>query len=259
MSTQKKNTVIVESLSDWSMHRKNISGSIGLVTTMGNLHDGHMSLLKHSLADNEVTVLTIYVNPKQFNEEFDFQNYPNTQAGDIKKATELGVDFIILPKTTMMYPDDFHYKVSEDHLSAMLEGEHRLGHFEAVLTAVLKFFMLVKPNCAYFGEKDYQQLKLIEGMVAAFFLDIKIVAVKTIRSEKGLALSSRNTRLSAAGLQKAELFPKILTSPQSCDEIKKELIHLGFKVDYIREHAGRRLGAVWVEGIRLIDNSPIEE
>lgn len=255
MSIQQKNTLIFESIQEWRVHRKSLSvGKIGLVATMGNLHAGHVSLMQKSVAENDFTVLTIFVNPTQFDRAEDLENYPRTLEQDIDKAKNAGVDFILIPKAAEIYHDDFHYRVTENQLSLMMEGQYRPGHFCGVLTVVLKFFMIVKPHRAYFGEKDYQQYKLIEGMAAAFFLDIEVIGVPIKRAETGLALSSRNNRLSAAGLRKAAIFSKLLSSNMDPSQIQEQLIAEGFKVDYITEYQNRRYGAVWLENIRLIDN-----
>ena len=145
-------------------------------------------------------------------------------------------------------------KVTETELSQELEGEFRPGHFDGMLTVVLKFLNVVQPNRAYFGEKDYQQLLLIKKMVNALFLPVEILSCKTMRAQDGLALSSRNSRLTKEQREKARLFPHLLQSHLPLAHIENELKKCGFKVDYIKEKWQRILGAVWLDDVRLIDN-----
>jgi pantoate--beta-alanine ligase len=137
----------------------------------------------------------------------------------------------------------------------MLEGEHRPGHFEGVLTVVLKLLNIVRADKAYFGEKDYQQYKLIEGMTNAFFIFTKIILCETIREEDGLAFSSRNVRLTKDERTKASLFPAILKSNMNAEQVRNELEKMNFKVDYVKDLNDRRYGAVWLGKVRLIDNA----
>ena len=162
-----------------------------------------------------------------------------------------------MPEYKDIYPDNYEYKVIESNFSKILCGKFRPGHFDGVLTVVLKLLNLVKPNRAYFGEKDYQQLKLIEGMVKAFFIDTKIVSLPTVRTKDGLALSSRNIRLSEEQKIKAIEFPKSLASSLSNEKIKSHLRKKGFKVEYIEQIDNRRFGAVYLGNVRLIDNVKI--
>ncbi|MEE9452321.1 MAG: pantoate--beta-alanine ligase [Gammaproteobacteria bacterium] len=233
---------------------------IGLVPTMGNLHVGHESLIKRSLQDNDLTVVYIFVNRFQFNEPDDYAHYPRTLKEDIATTEKLGIDFLLVPEDAQsLYPDNYRYKVTETTLSQQMEGKHRPGHFDAVLTIVLKFLHLVKPNHVYFGEKDTQQLSLLQGMVDAFFIDTKVVACPTMRTPQGLALSSRNQRLSVQQLKQAHLFPQLLQSDKGIEEIRRELTAQGFKVDYIEEVGARRYGAVHLGTVRLIDNVEISK
>ncbi len=251
---------IIESITEWQTLRQSdiwADKKIGLVPTMGNLHAGHRSLLTQSVHDNDITILSLFVNPTQFNDPKDLQHYPRTLQQDIALAEAVKVDYILLPDYQALYPDNYCYKVCETSLSKMLCGVNRAGHFDGVLTVVLKLLMLVKPHNAYFGEKDWQQLQLIREMVAAFFMDINIKACPTIRDTNGLALSSRNNLLTAEELQLAQHFPKLLRSSLTVTEITRQLTQLGFIVDYIEEHAGRRFGAVKLGKVRLIDNIPI--
>jgi pantoate--beta-alanine ligase len=248
---------IFKSLTAWKKHRKNIDDDIGFIPTMGNLHAGHASLIKHSVAENKHTVLSIFVNPAQFNNQDDLKNYPRTLDNDIALAESLGVNDILIPEANELYVDNYRYQIHETKLSDELEGKYRPGHFAGMLTVVMKLLMLVRPRRAYFGEKDFQQLQLVQGMVQAFFLDTDIIACETVRNEQGLALSSRNNRLSSTQYQQALKFPTLLNANKSCEMIKKDLMTAGFKVDYVAEQAGRCLAAVYVDDIRLIDNIQI--
>lgn len=248
-------TQIIHTLKEWQMIRKALKqNSIGFVPTMGNLHKGHESLAVRSKAENQITVLSIFVNPTQFDDPEDFKNYPQTLKEDLKIAKKLGIDWVLVPKQEDLYPDNYCHLVKETNFSHTLCGKYRPGHFEGVLTIVLKLLLLVKPASAYFGEKDFQQLELIKGMVQAFFLDINIVPCPIIRDDNGLALSSRNQKLSPEEYQLALEFPKLLHSTLANEKIFAQLTRLGFTVDYIEEQQGRRLGAVRIGSVRLIDN-----
>jgi pantoate--beta-alanine ligase len=169
--------------------------------------------------------------------------------------SSLKIDYLFLPTTSILYPDHYQVQVIETELSQVLEGEYRPGHFKGMLTIVLKLFHLIQPSVAYMGEKDYQQLLLVKKMVSALFLSIKIVACKTIRAEDGLALSSRNSRLSPLQRQTAVHFPRLLaTISLSVEEVISSLQSLGIIVDYVAEKWQRRLGAIWIDDVRLIDN-----
>lgn len=248
---------IIHSVAEWQLLRKQslfADKTIGFVPTMGNLHAGHESLLAKSVADNELTILSVFVNPTQFDNPNDLSSYPHTLNEDVRIAKTIGTNFIVIPKYDDIYPDNYRYRVNELSFSQQLCGAHRPGHFEGVLTIVLKLLNLIKPTHVYFGEKDFQQLQLIKDLVTAFFLDVQVIACPTIRDVNGLALSSRNSRLSPDEYQLALKFPALLKSNLSCEEINQELAANGFKVDYIEEHHGRRFGAVKTGEVRLIDN-----
>lgn len=250
---------IFRKISDYQKFRKEIDSSlkIGFVPTMGALHSGHAELLKKSVSENDITILSIYVNPTQFNDPNDFNKYPVTWESDVKLATECAITAIFAPNYEEMYPDKYHYKIIENNFSTKLCGAHRPGHFDGVLTIVMKLFNVVRPHKAYFGEKDFQQLTLIKGMVDTFFLSIKIVPVSTVREESGLAKSSRNTRLTFEGKTKASEIYKIIKSAKTSDDAKEKLTSLGFQVDYVEDFNQRRYVAAFVEGVRLIDNVAI--
>ena len=171
-------------------------GQLGLVTTMGALHAGHMSLMTSALKDNDFVVATIFVNPTQFGEAKDLDAYPRTEDADLDKLRKVGVDAVFIPDVSEMYPDGAQTIVKTTRLADILHGKVRPGHFEGVTTIVNKLFNIVSPDAAYFGEKDYQQLAVIKQMTRDLFMPIKVIGVKTVREEDGLALSSRNVRLS---------------------------------------------------------------
>jgi pantoate--beta-alanine ligase len=233
---------------------KNKAGEIGFVPTMGALHEGHLSLIKASKKENRFTVVSIFVNPTQFNDPNDYKNYPNTHTEDLLKLSALKVDYLFIPTRTLIYNDNYTYQIKENDLSKKLCGASREGHFVGVLTIVMKLFNIVKPAKAYFGEKDFQQYQLIKGMVDAFHMDVKIIALPTIRETDGLAMSSRNLLLTDSERKIAPAFSKLLRSNLSDEKIKSNLENEGFSIDYIETINGRRFGAVYLGNVRLIDN-----
>ncbi|NDV62429.1 pantoate--beta-alanine ligase [Puniceicoccales bacterium CK1056] len=242
----------INSLKDW---RRSIgTGSVGFVPTMGALHAGHGKLIEQSCAENEKTLVSIFVNPTQFNDQNDCATYPQPLKEDLELCEKAGVDAVFLPQRRELYPDNYTYRVIENEESTVLEGESRPEHFDGVLTVVMKLLILANANKAYFGEKDWQQLKLVRGMAGAYFLDTEVVGVPTVREEDGLALSSRNVRLSASARMLAPEFHRVLSTAMDCAMARLELESLGFDVEYVDERDGRRLGAVQLEGVRLIDN-----
>ncbi|MBU2494348.1 MAG: pantoate--beta-alanine ligase [Bacteroidetes bacterium] len=247
-------TEVITVLKDWFKIRKGLKGSLGFVPTMGALHKGHKSLFEKSVEENEFTVASVFVNPTQFNNPNDLQKYPKTFEQDLEMLNEINVDFLIFPEYETLYPDNYVYKVTETDYSTILEGEHRHGHFDGVLTVVMKLLNIVNADKAYFGEKDFQQYKLIEGMTKAFFMKTEIISCPTIREEDGLAFSSRNVRLTEAKRKQAPLFFKLLKSNKTPEQIINELTENGFKVDYITDVNKRRYGAVYLGNVRLIDN-----
>lgn len=229
---------------------------IGFVPTMGALHAGHAALLRRCRAENDLSVLSVFVNPTQFDDPADLRVYPQTFEQDRQLAAACGVDYLLAPSYRALYPDDYRYQVSERELSRHLCGAHRPGHFDGVLTVVLKLLNLVGADAAYFGEKDWQQLQLVAGLARAFFLPTAIVACPTVREPDGLALSSRNARLAPAARAVAAAFPRILASAPDPAVARDRLAAAGLEVDYVEQRDGRRLGAVRVGGVRLIDNLP---
>ena len=227
---------------------------IGFVPTMGALHKGHISLIKKSIAENDITVVSIFVNATQFNDPEDLKKYPNNLDNDISILEPLNVNYLFAPEHNLLYNDNYLYRIIETNFSKELCGAQREGHFEGVLTVVMKLLNIVNPLRAYFGEKDFQQYKLIKGMVEAFHMNVEIIPSPTIRENDGLALSSRNLLLSGENRKKAAKFPELLMSGQSDKEVNSQLEEEGFKVDYIKTLNGRRFGAVILGKVRLIDN-----
>jgi pantoate--beta-alanine ligase len=230
--------------------------TVGFVPTMGALHAGHAALLERARAENERVVLSVFVNPTQFNDPADLARYPRTLKADVALAAPFA-DAVIAPTARELYPDGYRYRVTENDLSLRFEGAHRPGHFDGVLTVVLKLLHLVQAQRAYFGEKDWQQLQLVRGMADALLLPVEIVGCPTVRAPDGLALSSRNARLSPAARAKAAAFPAVLKSSPDAATAAVQLQAAGFEVDYVEDTWGVRLGAVRLEGVRLIDNAPL--
>ncbi|MDP2037929.1 MAG: pantoate--beta-alanine ligase [Ignavibacteria bacterium] len=231
--------------------------SVGFVPTMGALHAGHESLFKKSVSENDITVASIFVNRTQFNDPDDYNNYPRRIESDLQVLENAGVDILFLPKYEDIYNDEYRYRVTENSLSKILCGSSRLGHFEGVLTIVLKLLNIVSPTKAYFGDKDYQQYLLIDGMCKSFFMNVEIVPCAIIRENDGLAMSSRNILLTSDERKIAPTFSKILMNAKSAASAKTELDELGFKVDYVEDLYKRRFGAVFLGKVRLIDNVQI--
>ena len=169
---------------------------IGLVPTMGALHEGHASLVKRSVSENGVTVVSVFVNPTQFNDKNDLKNYPRDLEADCRLLEECGADYVLAPEVEEMYPtpDTRHFEFPP--VSTVMEGAHRPGHFNGVCQVVSRLFYIVRPDKAYFGEKDWQQIAVIKAMVKALGLGVNIVECPIVRDEDGLAKSSRNTLLS---------------------------------------------------------------
>jgi pantoate--beta-alanine ligase len=193
----------IQNVSEMQKFVQSFSGSRGFVPTMGALHEGHLSLIERSIKENEQSIVSIFVNPTQFNNPADLKNYPMHIEKDLEMLKGLKIDAVFYPSYEEIYADQFRYQISENQDSKTLCGSDRAGHFEGVLTVVMKLLNIVSPTKAYFGEKDFQQLKLIEGMTKAFFLKTQIIACPTVRSSTGLAFSSRNQKLSEENLNKA--------------------------------------------------------
>lgn len=261
--------------------RRNESNlSVGFVPTMGYLHKGHMELVKLSKLQNEVTVVSIYVNPLQFGVGEDYERYPRDLKRDLAMCEEAGVDVVFAPEDQEMYPELPKVKIDIPGLTDRLEGAYRPGHFNGVAIVVLKLLHIVQPDRAYFGEKDYQQLKVVERLVKDLSLPVEIVPVPTVREEDGLACSSRNVYLSPEERQSASaiyksflLAQKLFQSGNTNANVLKEAIrdfllkhpHVR-KIDYVEvtdkelnpvekvREGDRILVALYVGNTRLIDN-----
>ena len=236
-------------------------GTVGLVPTMGALHAGHLALLAAARDRCETVVMSLFVNPAQFGEPADLNGYPRDEASDLERAREAGVDVVFAPSTAEMYPPGYQTWVEVTELGALLEGEHRPGHFRGVATVCLKLFTIVRPQVSFFGQKDAQQVEVLRRMVADLHLELELVVVPTVRQADGLALSSRNVRLSPAERERALALPRALATrdPATARSI---LEAAGLDVDYVEVAPftpPTLAAAVRVGSTRLIDNVPLEE
>ena len=257
---------------------------VGVVPTMGALHDGHLSLVRAARAGCDRVIVTIFVNPKQFNSPADLANYPRTEEQDARKLAPLNVDAIYCPDPDQVYPDGFATTVSVSGLTDMLCGATRPGHFDGVATVVTKLLTQSSADRAYFGEKDFQQLQLVRRLARDLDLDVEIIGCPTVRESDGLALSSRNLRLSEAArasaaqinLVMADLTQGLLAGQEFAglrDAAAASLAAAGFGdldyLDFRREadlaalarfdpmEPARLFIAIWLEDVRLIDNLPV--
>lgn len=234
---------------------------IGLVPTMGALHRGHQSLLEASLRDNDQTICSIYVNPTQFNSTDDLEKYPRTLEHDLKFLEENGCDAVFFPTDQIMYPKERQQllQLNFGYLDRILEGQHRPGHFSGVGLVVNKLLNIIQPQRAYFGQKDLQQLAIIRQLVDEFIIPVEIVTVPIVREPSGLALSSRNQRLSPEEKRVAtQLYQTLLNARQqykagvNLATVKQQALnrlneHSGIRVEYFE--------AVQVNGFRLIEKA----
>lgn len=235
--------------------------SVGLVPTMGALHEGHLRLIRRARAECELVAVTIYVNPTQFGPKEDLARYPRPRREDLALCRKAGVDFVFAPDN--LYLPDHSTFIEESERSAGRDGASRPGHFRGVATVVLKLFNLLRPTRAYFGQKDAQQLEVIRRMVRDLNVPLRVIPVPTVRDADGVALSSRNRYLSpeersvavhfAAGLQAATARGK-----DAAAWLRRELKKVkGLRIDYAEIADGRLCAAVWVGKTRLIDNERI--
>lgn len=245
--------------SDWLIERGGMvqNETLGFVPTMGALHEGHLSLVRRSKNENTKTLVSLFINPTQFNSPKDLEQYPKTFEEDLELLKAEGVDYVLHPEYSEIYKDNYKYKVSESELSKALCGAHRPGHFDGVLTVMMKLLNLSQADHCYMGEKDYQQLELVKQMTEAFFIKTKIIGCPTIRESSGLAMSSRNRRLTSQGHLTAAKLSKTLQEKSSAKDCRQALQDLGFRVEYVTDLNGRRFAAAEIEGVRLIDNIPL--
>ncbi|CAL4320909.1 Pantothenate synthetase [Buchnera aphidicola (Protaphis terricola)] len=255
---------------------------IGLIPTMGNLHEGHIQLMLLSKKYIDILVVSIFINPMQFENLLDFKKYPKTLSKDLKILKKENVDIVFIPKISEIYPNGFkkHTYIQVPKLSKIIEGQSRPGHFIGVTTIIGKLFNLIQPNFSFFGEKDYQQLLIIKTVVKELNYPIKIISLPTIRLKTGLAFSSRNKYLNNLELKKAPLLYKTInttinniihTKGKKINTIilnsKKNLIKNGFLIDIFNVYNAKTLdnfsiknkinillASVWLGKTRLIDN-----
>ena len=253
-----------------------IPSACAFVPTMGALHAGHQSLIKIARQYCDDVAISVFINPLQFENKDDYEKYPKTPELDETLARDAGATILWRPEVTDLYPDS-PKRISSGELGKLYEGASRPGHFDGVLTVVNRLFELVKPKFAIFGEKDFQQLFLIKDMAGRLHPEINIVAAPTIREESGLAMSSRNVRLSDSGRCDAEIIARALNTANSENsittarrELRNQLNNSNFKIDYAEiidsdtfavadesTTKPRAIVAGWVEGIRLIDNAAL--
>lgn len=254
--------------------------TVGLVPTMGALHAGHLSLVRAAQADCARVIATIFVNPKQFNNPADLAKYPRTEAADLALLQQAGVDVLFAPPPEEVYPLGFASTVSVAGVAGPLEGASRPGHFDGVATVVAKLFGMSRADRAYFGQKDWQQLQVVRRLVADLNLPTLVIGCETLREADGLAMSSRNTRLSPRARAIAPALYVAISraardlragSLAALDTCHAALLDAGFdSIDYIDLRDGetllplsaptstaRLLVAAWLDGVRLIDNIPV--
>lgn len=227
-------TQVVERIKDMNSivsQFKSQGKTIGLVPTMGALHDGHLKMMKQSIEENGVTAVSIFVNPLQFGPNEDFDDYPRPFESDLEKLKQIGVDYVFHPTVEEMYPGELEMTITVGHLAQVLEGKKRPGHFDGVVTVVNKLFNIIQPTRAYFGKKDAQQLAIIEKMVEDFNHSVQIVPIDIVREADGLAKSSRNLYLT--------------------EEERKEAVHLSKSLALAKEKydEGERNSDVLIQAI----------
>lgn len=231
------------------------SEPMGFVPTMGALHIGHEALIKESKKNNKKTWVSIFVNSLQFNDKKDFEVYPNRMEADLNLCESLGVDVVFMPTEQEMYFQEESISLQENEISKSFEGSMRPGHFEGVLTVMLKLLNLIKPQKVYMGLKDYQQYLLIKMLCNNFFIPTEVVGVEIVREESGLPYSSRNLNLSEEGLKEARRIAKAFHETHD----KKSFLQAAgvLELDYYGECLDRCLMAHRVESVRILDNKPI--
>lgn len=256
---------------------------VAVVPTMGALHAGHLSLVEAACAACDRVIVTIFVNPRQFNNPADLANYPRTEHQDADKLSGLDVDVIYVPDGDQIYPSGYASNISVSGVADVLEGEYRPGHFDGVVTVVAKLFLQTGAHQAFFGQKDFQQLMVVKRMARDLDIPIKVIGCPTVREASGLAMSSRNLRLSPEGLERAgKLYPIMqqvaarLAGGEGfaplADEARGKLKTAGFNdIEYFDlrceeqlqlldrpTRMARLLVATWMDGIRLIDNIAVD-
>lgn len=258
---------------------KSEGSTVGVVPTMGALHDGHLSLARRAKAECGRVITTIFVNPKQFNNPDDLKKYPRTEESDAALLATVGVDVIFAPPVDQVYPAGFVTNVSVGGVSQPLEGASRPGHFDGVATVVTKLFGMTMADRAYFGQKDWQQLQVVTRLVADLNIPVEIIGCETVREGDGLAMSSRNVRLTPQGRAKSPALYAAMKSAAAAiragvpvdtaiADAGRVVLAAGFEsVEYIElrdaatlegvtdlDRPLRMLAAAWLDGVRLIDN-----
>ncbi len=204
--------IVIEKIADLQAYiKEKAAKSVGFVPTMGALHDGHISLITRCVAENDLCVASVFVNPTQFNDKADLERYPRTPEADCAMLQAAGCDVVFIPTVQEMYPEEDTRQFNFGSLETVMEGKYRPGHFNGVAQIVSKLFDAVQPHKAYFGEKDFQQVAIIRAMVEQLNYPIQIIACPIIREESGLARSSRNTLLTDEQRKKAALIAQVLT------------------------------------------------
>jgi pantoate--beta-alanine ligase len=237
-------------------------GTIGLVPTMGALHEGHLSLLRAARAENDTVVMSLFVNPAQFAEAGDLARYPRDEARDLARAREAGVDMVFAPSAEEMYPPGFETWVDVTELGAVLEGRFRPGHFRGVATIVLKLFVVVRPDQAYFGQKDAQQVEVVRRLIRDLALEVELRVLSTVREPDGLALSSRNVLLSPEERARALVLPRALATRDRNAALDLLASSNRVDVDYVEVadfDPPILAGAIRVGSTRLIENVVLDE
>lgn len=233
---------------------RNEGKSIGFVPTMGALHAGHASLVERSVKENDVTVVSVFVNPTQFNDKNDLKNYPRTLAVDCELLEGLGTTVVFAPAVEEMYPEEDTRRFSFAPLDTVMEGACRPGHFNGVAQIVSKLFYAVEPERAYFGEKDFQQLAIIREMVRQLALPVQIVGCPIVREEDGLAMSSRNTLLSEDERERALTISSTLFASADFAQVNSLAATKAFVEDMINDTEGLEL-----EYYRIVDGNTLQE
>lgn len=264
--------------SDW----RRAGETIGVVLTMGALHQGHLSLVDAARTRADRVIVTIFVNPRQFNSPEDLAKYPRTEDSDAVKLAPFDIDILYVPEPEEVYPEGFATTISVSGVSTGLCGGSRPGHFDGVATVVTKLLLQTDADFTFFGEKDYQQLQVVRRLAADLDLKTEIVPCATIREEDGLAMSSRNLRLDAEARSAAPAIRRALTAAagaieggapvaEALDGARRDLAGAGLaEIDYLElrsdpdltlletaDRPGRLFVAAWLDGVRLIDNLPV--
>lgn len=271
-----------QEMTAFSERMRDSNRPIGFVPTMGALHSGHASLVKASTTSNDVTVVSVFVNPTQFNEASDLEKYPRTYDADFKLLSDLGVDVMFYPSVDEVYPEKESKTYELDGLDALMEGPNRPGHFNGVVQVVSRLFDIVKPHKVYFGQKDFQQLAILSYMTKKLGYGIDVIGCPTIREENGLAMSSRNVRLSEKDkniaqviyrtlvglkddLQKIDFLEardKALSELSKFDSVELEYLELVEPDNLKRATTSSKeiqaCIAAWISGVRLIDNMRVK-